>query len=339
DGIIRRGSPSIDESMVTGESLPVEKKEGDTVIGATINQTGSFVFEATRVGKDTTLARIVRLVEEAQGSKAPIQRLADTIAGFFVPVVIGLAGVTFVVWYFFGPPPSLTYALLNFIAVLIIACPCALGLATPTAVMVGTGKGAEHGILIRSAGALERLCKVETLLLDKTGTITEGKPQVTDIIALPPFSPDEVLALAAAVEHDSEHPLAQAIVRRAKEKSLAVSPVTDFVAIPGRGAAAVLDGKYLLLGNLALMRERGIDPGGAQEKAGGLLAEGKTVMFLACDSRPAGIIGLADTIKHNVRAVVAALRKAGVRVIMVTGDNRRTAEAIARQAGISEVLA
>ena len=228
DGVIRQGSPALDESMITGESLPVEKKAGDEVIGATINKTGSFQFEATRVGKDTTLARIVRLVEEAQGSKAPIQRLADVIASYFVPAVIGIAIVTFIIWYFFGPSPSLTFAFLNFIAVLIIACPCALGLATPTAIMVGTGKGAENGILIRSAEALERFYKINTVLLDKTGTLTEGKPRVTDIIAVPPYSEEEVLGLAASVEHVSEHPLGEAVVREAGEKGLTLSPATDF---------------------------------------------------------------------------------------------------------------
>jgi P-type Cu+ transporter len=339
DGVIRQGSPAIDESMVTGESLPVEKKAGDEVIGATINKTGSFQFEATRIGKDTTLARIVRLVEEAQGSKAPIQRLADIIASYFVPVVIGIAAVTFMVWYFFGPAPSLTFAFLNFIAVLIIACPCALGLATPTAIMVGTGKGAEYGILIRSASALERFHKVDTLLLDKTGTLTEGKPQVTDILAVSPFSEDDVLGLAAAVEHDSEHPLGEAVVRAARERHTKVLPASDFTAIPGHGAEAKSNGKFLLLGNLKLMRDRGVALNGLEEKADGLLKDGKTLMFLAIDGRAVGIIGLADTLKANAAAVMARIRRMGIDVAMVTGDNRRTAEAIARQAGIDRVLA
>jgi Cu+-exporting ATPase len=339
DGVIRQGSPSIDESMVTGESLPVEKKEGDLVIGATINKTGSFQFEATRVGKDTTLARIVRLVEEAQGSKAPIQRLADVIASYFVPVVISIALATFVIWYFLGPSPSLTFAFLNFIAVLIIACPCALGLATPTAIMVGTGKGAEHGILIRSAGALERFYKVETVLLDKTGTLTEGKPQVTDIVTVPPFSENEVLALAAAVEHDSEHPLAEAVVRAARERRLTVPTAMQFNAIPGHGAEAMINDKKLLLGNLKLMQDRGIALEGLAEKAETLFSSGKTVTFLALDGRAAGIIGLADVLKPNAAAVVSAIRGMGIEVAMVTGDNRRTAAAIARQAGIDRVLA
>ncbi|MGD1119945.1 MAG: heavy metal translocating P-type ATPase [Dehalococcoidales bacterium] len=339
DGVIRQGSPSLDESMVTGESLPVEKKEGDEVIGATINKTGSFQFRATRVGKDTTLARIVRLVEEAQGSKAPIQRLADIIAGYFVPAVIAIAVITFIIWYFFGPTPSLTYAFLNFIAVLIIACPCALGLATPTAIMVGTGKGAENGILIKSAGALEKLLKVNTLLLDKTGTLTEGKPEVTDIIAVPPYAGDEVLALAAAVEHDSEHPLGAAVVKKAADKGLALAPVTDFQAIPGHGAAASLNGIIILLGNANLFSERGIALDGLKEKAAALWNDGKTVIFLAVGGKAAGLIGLADTLKPNAPAVMAALQGMGIEVGMVTGDNRRAAEAIAREAGIKTVLA
>ncbi len=339
DGVVRQGSPAIDESMVTGESLPVEKKEGDEVIGATINKTGSFQFAATRVGKDTTLARIVRLVEEAQGSKAPIQRLADVIAGYFVPVVIGIAITTFIIWYFFGPSPSLTFAFLNFIAVLIIACPCALGLATPTAIMVGTGKGAEYGILIRSAAALERFYKIDTLLLDKTGTLTEGQPRLTDILAVSPFSQDEVLGLAAAVEHDSEHPLGEAVVRAAQERQLKILPAADFTAIPGLGAAAKSNGKNLLLGNLRLMQEHHVALQGLEDKAGDLFQGGKTVMFLAVDGRAAGIIGLADTLKPNAAAVVARIRRMGIEVAMVTGDNKRTAEAIARQAGIDRVLA
>lgn len=339
DGIIRQGSPAIDESMVTGESLPVEKKEGDEVIGATINKTGSFQFEATRVGKDTALARIVRLVEEAQGSKAPIQRMADVIASYFVPVVIGIASVTFIIWYFFGPSPSLTFSFLNFIAVLIIACPCALGLATPTAIMVGTGKGAENGILIRSAGALERLYKVNTILLDKTGTLTEGKPRVTDVIAMAPYTNEEVLRLAASVEHDSEHPLAEAVVKAAEEKGLSLAGITDFKAIPGHGAEAYLESRKYQLGSLKLMQDNGVVTGGLEEKAGELWNEGKTVIFLAVEGKAAGIIGLADTLKPGAPAVVAEMQRQEIDVAMVTGDNRRAAEAVAGQAGIKRVLA
>jgi len=339
DGIIRQGSPGIDESMMTGESLPVDKKEGDEVIGATINKTGSFQFEATRIGRDTTLARIVRLVEEAQGSKAPIQRLADIIAGYFVPVVIAIAVITFIIWYFAGPSPSLTFAFLNFIAVLIIACPCALGLATPTAIMVGTGKGAEQGILIRSAGALERFYKVDTLLLDKTGTLTEGKPDVTDIVTVPPHSEDEILGLAAAVEHDSEHPLGETVVREARKMNLRMAKISGFQAIPGHGAEAKMGKKKLLLGNLKLMKDRGISRNGLAEKAEDLLKNGKTVMFLAVDGQAVGIIGLADILKSGAKDVMAGVRRMGIEVAMVTGDNRQTAESIAREAGIERVLA
>ncbi|MBN1160809.1 MAG: copper-translocating P-type ATPase, partial [Dehalococcoidales bacterium] len=339
DGVVKKGNPAIDESMVTGESLPVEKKEGDEVIGATINKTGSFQFEATRVGKDTALARIVRLVEEAQGSKAPIQRLADVIASYFVPVVIGIAVVTFIIWYFLGPSPSLTFAFLNFIAVLIIACPCALGLATPTAIMVGTGKGAEYGILIRSAGALERFYKINTVLLDKTGTLTEGRPRVTDIIAGDSYSEKEVLRLAASVEHDSEHPLAEAVVKAAEEKGLSLAKITDFKAIPGHGASARLEGKKYLLGSLKLMKDNKTAVDVLEEKASVLWNEGKTVIFLGSEGKAVGIIGLADTLKSDAAAVVAEIKRQGIEVAMVTGDNKRAAEAIARQAGIERVLA
>ncbi len=339
DGIIFKGSPSLDESMVTGESLPVEKKPGDEVIGATINKTGSFQFKATRIGKDTTLARIVRLVEEAQGSKAPIQRLADVIASYFVPVVIGIALVTFVIWYFLGPSPSLTYAFLNFIAVLVIACPCALGLATPTAIMVGTGKGAEHGILIRSAEALERLYKIDTVLLDKTGTLTEGKPRVTDIIAAAPYTQEQVLRLAASVEHDSEHPLGEAVMKAAEEKKLPLLPTSKFKAIPGHGAEAQIDKKKYLLGSFKLMQDNNIKLGELEEKVTALWNDGKTVIFLGAAGKAVGLIGLADTLKPGAVEVVAAIRRQGIEIAMVTGDNRRAAEAIARQAGIERVLA
>jgi P-type Cu+ transporter len=339
DGIIRQGNPALDESMITGESLPVEKKEGDEVIGATINKTGSFRFEAGRIGKDTILAKIVRLVEEAQGSKAPIQRLADIIAGYFVPVVIGIALLTFLLWFFFGPEPRLTFAFLNFIAVLIIACPCALGLATPTAIMVGTGKGAENGILIKSAGALERFYKINTLLLDKTGTLTEGKPKVTEIFADNGFSENDLLALSAAVEHDSEHPLGEAVVKEAQTRGLMISKVTDFNAIPGHGAEALLNGKKLLLGNQKLMQDNKIVLGSLEEKAKALWNDGKTVIFLAVDGKAAGAVGLADTLKPDTKEVMAEIRRLGIETVMVTGDNKRTAEAIAREAGIEHVLA
>jgi Cu+-exporting ATPase len=339
DGVIRQGYSSLDESMVTGESIPVDKETGDAVIGATINKTGSFQFEATKVGKDTTLARIIRMVEEAQGNKAPIQRLADVIASYFVPIVIGIAIITFVIWYFTGPAPALTFALLNFVAVLIIACPCALGLATPTAVIVGTGKGAEYGVLIRSAGALERAHQINTVLLDKTGTLTRGEPVVTDIIAVASSSQEEVLRLAASAERGSEHPLGEAIVQAAAEKNLGLSSASDFNAIPGHGVEALVEGKKLVLGNLRLMEDRGLSLSELDKEAGRLWEQGKTVMFLGRDGQVMGAIALADSLKADAREAVEALHSMDFEVVMLTGDNRRTAEAIAWEAGIDRVLA
>ena len=339
DGIIRQGYSSIDESMITGESIPVEKKEGDEVIGATINKTGSFQFEATKVGKNTTLAQIIRLVEEAQGSKAPIQRLADVIASYFVPIVIGIATATFIIWYLVGPAPALTFALLNFVAVLIIACPCALGLATPTAIMVGTGKGAEHGILIRSAESLERSHKIRSVLLDKTGTLTRGEPRVTDIITTASSSREEVLRLAASAERGSEHPLGEAIVRAASEEKLELSPVSDFSAVPGHGIEALVKGKKVLLGNLKLIKDRGLHLNGLEKEAHRLWEKGKTVMFLGIDNQLMGIIAVADTLKPGAKEAVEALHKMGAEVVMLTGDNQRTAEAIAQEVGIDRVFA
>ncbi|MBA7479476.1 MAG: heavy metal translocating P-type ATPase [Dehalococcoidia bacterium] len=339
DGIVNQGYSSVDESMITGESIPVEKKVGDKVIGATINKTGSFQFKATKVGKDTMLAQIIRLVEEAQGSKAPIQRLADIIASYFVPIVIGIALVTFITWYFVGPAPAFTFALLNFIAVLIIACPCALGLATPTAIMVGTGKGAENGILIRSAEALERAHRINTVLLDKTGTLTQGKPLVTEIIAAESFSEEDVLRLAASAERRSEHPLAEAIVRAASDRKLKLQSVTDFRAIPGKGVEVSTGGKKLILGNLVLMKDKKLALNGLEKEAGRLWEEGKTVMFLGMDGKVIGVVALADTLKPGAREAVGALHRMGIEVAMLTGDNRRTAEAIAREADIDRVIA
>jgi len=339
DGVVRQGYSSIDESMITGESIPVDKKAGDEVIGATINKTGSLQVEASKVGKDTALAHIIRMVGEAQGSKAHIQRLADVVASYFVPAVIGIAIITFIVWYFTGPHPALTFALLNFVAVLIIACPCALGLATPTAIMVGTGRGAEYGVLIRNAEALERAHRINTVLLDKTGTLTRGEPLVTDIIAGPSSSREEVLRLAASAEHNSEHPLGEAVVKAALDWKLGLSPASDFTAIPGHGVEALVEDKKLLLGNLRLMKERGFSLNGLEEEANRLLEEGKTAMFLGLDSKVAGIIALADTLKPNAKEALQALRKMGIETAMLTGDNRRTAEAIAREGGIDRVLA
>ena len=339
DGIIREGYSSIDESLITGESIPVEKKAGDEVIGASINQTGSFLFETTKVGADTTLAQIIRLVEEAQGSKAPIQRLADIIASYFVPAVIGVATVTFFIWYLAGPEPALTLAFLNFIAVLIIACPCALGLATPTAIMVGTGKGAEHGVLIRSGESLEKANRINTVLMDKTGTLTRGEPRVTDIVVNAASTEESVLRLAASVEHGSEHPLAAAIVREASERNLELLPAADFNALPGLGVTGVVAGEKLLLGNLRLIKGQGLNMNGLEKEADRLRAEGKTVMFLGINGNVSGIIALSDTLKPGSKSVVATLHRMGIRVAMITGDNQRTAEAIAREAGIERVLA
>ena len=299
-----------------------------------------FRFEATKIGKDTTLARIVRLVEEAQGSKAPVQRLADIIASYFVPIVIGIAIVTFLVWFFAGPSPTLTYAFLNFVAVLVIACPCALGLATPTAIIVGTGKGAEHGILIRSADTLERAHKINAVLLDKTGTLTQGKPAVTDIIAAAGYSKDEILRLAASAEKNSEHSLAEAIVKGScRKKPGAYLRPSEFNAMPGLGIEAMVEGKKLLLGNLKLIQERKLILDGLEVQANELWFEGKTVMFIGIDGQAAGLIALADTIKPDAVNVVRQLHKMGIEVAMVTGDNQRTAEAIAKQAGIDRVFA
>ena len=339
DGIVHQGYSSVDESMITGESIPVEKKADDRVTGATINKTGSLEIEATNVGKDTTLAHIIRMVEEAQGSKAPIQRLADVIASYFVPAVIGIAIVTFIIWYFVGPAPALTFAFLNFVAVLVIACPCALGLATPTAIMVGTGKGAEYGILIRNGEALEKAHQINTVLLDKTGTLTRGEPVVTDVVAASFSSQEEVLRLAASAEHNSEHPLGEAVVRAALEKKLELAPSSDFNAIPGQGVETSVEGKKLFLGNFKLIEEQGLSLNELKKEAAELLDEGKTVMFLGRDSQVAGIIALADTLKPGAKEALQALRKMGIETAMLTGDNRRTAEAIALEVGINHVLA
>jgi Cu+-exporting ATPase len=338
DGVIRRGYSSVDESMITGESIPVEKNVDDEVIGATINKMGSFQFTATKVGKDTVLAQVIRLVEEAQGSKAPIQRLADLIASYFVPIVISIAAATFLVWFFVGPAPTLTLAILNFVTVLIIACPCALGLATPTAIMVGTGKGAEFGVLIRSAEALERAHKVETVLLDKTGTMTKGEPEVTEVIAVPSFSEEKVLKLAASAERSSEHPVGEAIVKAASQKNLKLLSTTDFRAVPGHGVEAVVAGTKLVLGNLKMVQDRGLSLNGLEQEADRLWEEGKTVMFLGMDSKVVGLIAVADTLKPDARESLTALRNMGIESVMITGDNRRTAEAIARSVGVDRVL-
>jgi Cu+-exporting ATPase len=339
DGVVVEGASTVDESMLTGESVPVEKRPGSPVAAGTVNRTGTFLFRATRVGADTTLARIVRLVEEAQGSRAPIQRLADRVAAVFVPIVLAIAALTFAGWLLLGPEPRLLMALTTAVAVLVIACPCAMGLATPTAIMVGTGRGAEHGVLIRSAAALETLHRVDTVVLDKTGTLTLGRPEVTDVIATDGADADDVLGLAAAAEQASEHPLGEAVVRRAKERGLALAPVVEFTAVPGRGIDALAPGGRILLGNRLLMDERGIEVNGWAERAGTLAADGKTVIYVAFAGRLLGLVAVADPLKPEAPAVVSRLRRLGIEVIMLTGDQRATAEAVARRAGIETVLA
>ena len=339
DGVILEGRSSLDESMITGESLPVDKGPGDEVVGATLNKWGSFRFRAVRVGEDTALARIVRLVEEAQGSKAPIQRLADVIAARFVPAVIGIAVLTFAAWALFGPAPRAVFALLNFVAVLIIACPCAMGLATPTAIMVATGRGAERGILVRSGESLETVHRVDTFVFDKTGTLTNGRPETTDILPGPGFERAELLALAASVENGSEHPLGQAVVRKARAEGVPIGSARDFRALEGMGVEGVVAGRRVLAGSLRLIEAEGVDASTIAAESGRLAGEGKTVAFVAVDGRPAGLLALADTLKAGAREAVEALRRSGRRVIMLTGDNARTARALAAAAGIDDVRA
>ncbi len=341
DGIVKEGYSSVDEAMISGESIPVEKKTGDEVIGATINKTGSFKFEATKVGRDTMLSQIINMVQEAQGSKPPIARLADRIASIFVPVVMGISALTFIVWYLFGPAPAFTYALLNFIAVLIIACPCALGLATPTSIMVGTGKGAENGILIRSGEALETAHKISAIVFDKTGTLTKGEPVVTDIITRDEGqgTRDEILQLAASAEKGSEHPLGEAIVNKAKEQGIELKEPLDFQAVPGYGIKATIDEKSVYLGNAKFMDDEKIDIKELAKEAERLSNEGKTSMYVAADGTAMGIVAVADTLKENSLEAIKSLHKLGVEVGMITGDNRRTAEAIAKQVGIDRVFA
>lgn len=341
DGVVTEGASAVNEAMLTGESMPVEKLAGAEVIGATINGTGSFRFRATKVGRDTVLQQIVRMVEQAQGQRAPIARLADTISGYFTPIVICIAILAFVVWFIAAPAESrLSYALVSFVSVLIIACPCALGLATPTAVMVATGRGAEHGILVKGGEALETAHRLTTIVLDKTGTITRGQPAVTDVLTAANFDEDELLRLAAAAERGSEHPLGEAIVRRAAERGFARASVAEFNALAGHGVAAEVEGRRVLIGNLRLMTQRGVTAlNDLQERAEGLTAAGKTVVYIAVDGAAAGIIAVADETKAESREAVGALERLGLEVVMLTGDNRQTAEAVAREVGIKRVLA
>ena len=337
DGVIVSGTSAVDEAMITGESMPVEKKVGDKVIGASINKNGSFQFEATKVGKDTTLSQIIKLVEDAQGSKAPIAQLADKVSGVFVPIVIVLAILAGVAWFFLGQE-SWIFALTITISVLVIACPCALGLATPTAIMVGTGKGAENGVLIKSGDALETTHKIKTIVFDKTGTITEGKPVVTDIVVAGNLTEDTLLTLAAAAEKGSEHPLGEAIVQAAEEKNFNLSTLDSFEAIPGHGIEVSIEGQILILGNKKLMNQRNIALGGFEETSNKLAQEGKTPMYIGNGSELLGIIAVADTIKPSSIKAIDKLHRMGIEVAMITGDNRRTAEAIAKQVGIDRVL-
>ncbi|HGV4089726.1 heavy metal translocating P-type ATPase [Enterococcus faecium] len=337
DGIVIEGSSAIDESMITGESLPIEKHIGDSVIGASINKNGTFRFKATKVGKDTTLSQIIKLVEDAQGSKAPIAKMADKVSGVFVPIVIGLAILAGLAWFFLGQE-SWIFALTITISVLVIACPCALGLATPTAIMVGTGKGAENGVLIKGGDALESAHKIQTIVFDKTGTITEGKPVVTDILAYNGYDDEAVLTIAASGEMGSEHPLGEAIVEGAKEKGYTLKEYTNFKAIPGHGIEVTIDRKTALLGNQKLMSEQNIELFDAVVASDRLASEGKTPMFIASDGKLIGVVAVADTIKENSVAAIEKLHQMGIQVAMITGDNKRTAEAIAKQVGIDRVF-
>jgi Cu+-exporting ATPase len=339
DGTVAEGHSSIDESMISGEPMPVEKTAGDDVIGATINGTGSLIIEARRVGADTTLAQIVEMVANAQRSRAPIQKYADKVAGWFVPVVIGVAIFAFIGWAIWGPPPALSYALIAAVAVLIIACPCALGLATPMSIMTATGRGAQAGVLIKNAEALERFEKVDTLMVDKTGTLTEGKPQLVAVLPQKGHDEGEVLRLAATLERGSEHPLAEAIVRGAQERGITLAEASDFEAITGKGVVGIVDGKKIMLGNLKLVTDHGVDAADLIPVADARRDEGETVMFVVVDGAIAGLVSVADPVKETTPAAIKALHELGFRIIMATGDNERTAKAVAAKLGIDEIRA
>jgi Cu+-exporting ATPase len=339
DGMVVAGSTSVDESMVTGEPVPVEKVAGDRVIGATVNGTGSIVVEADKVGSDTLLAQIVRMVSEAQRSRAPIQRLADLVASWFVPAVVVVAVLTFAAWAVWGPDPAMTHALINAVAVLIIACPCALGLATPVSIMVATGKGAECGVLFRDAEAIEVMRDVDTLVVDKTGTLTEGRPRLASVTPVGRGDGDTFLQLAASLERGSEHPLAEAVVGGAAERGLEPDDADSFESITGRGVVGTVAGRVVAVGNLALMADRAELPESAVSRAEELRAEGQTVMFVAVDGLVAGLLGVADPVKESTPEAIRSLREEGIEVVMLTGDSRTTAEAVARRLGIDRVLA
>jgi P-type Cu+ transporter len=336
DGTVEEGSSAVNESMITGESMPVEKTPGIKVVGGTVNQTGSFIMRAEKLGSETLLAQIVRMVAEAQRSRAPIQSLADKVSGYFVPAVLLVAVLTFIVWSVWGPEPRFAYALVNAVAVLIIACPCALGLATPMAVMVGTGRGAHAGVLVRNAEALELMEKVDTLVLDKTGTLTEGKPRLTQVIANDSVPENDLLRLVASLERSSEHPLAAAIVKTAEERGLILSAASDFESITGKGVTGHIDGRSVAVGNASLFAAKKLSTESLSRLAEDLRRRGQTVMLAAVDGKAAGLIAVADPIKPSAREAVASLKRSGLRLVMLTGDNRATAEAIAKELGIAE---
>jgi len=339
DGEVLEGKSAVDESMVTGESMPASKQPGDKLIGGTVNDTGSLVMRADKVGADTMLARIVTMVAEAQRSRAPIQRMADTVSGYFVPAVLGVAGIAFAAWAVWGPAPALSYGLIAAVSVLIIACPCALGLATPMSIGVGIGKGAGAGVLIKSAEALERMERVDTLVVDKTGTLTEGKPKVTAIVSAAGLSESEILPLAASLERASEHPLAAAIVTAARDRNAPIQEPTEFASVTGKGVTGKIGGRLVVLGNASLMADLGIALGDLQRKADALRGDGATALFLAVDGKPGGVIAIADPIKATTQAALDSLRSYGIRIVMLTGDNKTTAKAVARKLGIKEVEA
>ncbi|MDQ3256680.1 MAG: copper-translocating P-type ATPase, partial [Acidobacteriota bacterium] len=339
DGIILEGESAIDESVVTGESVPVDKMAGDSVVGASVNKTGAFTFRATKVGRETALARIVEMVQQAQNSKPPIGRLVDKVSSYFVPSVMIVAILTFLAWFNFGPQPALNYSIVTMVAVLVIACPCALGLATPISLMVGVGKAAENGVLIRNGEALETASRLTTIVLDKTGTITKGKPELTDVLPIGNFTEDDLLRLAAIADKRSEHPLAEAIVAGARTRGIEVGEPKGFNAVPGHGVEATVDGKRVFVGNRKLMTRENVSLAEFEQVATRLADAGKTPMFVSLDGQPAGIIGVADTIKADSVNAIRALQQMGLEVVMMTGDNERTAKAIARQAGINRVLA
>jgi P-type Cu+ transporter len=339
DGVVLEGNSSVDEAMITGEPLPVEKSPQDKVTGATVNTTGSFVMRAERVGSDTLLAQIVQMVAEAQRSRAPIQALADTVSGWFVPAVVGVAVLAFIVWSIIGPPPAMGFGLVNAVAVLIIACPCALGLATPMSIMVGTGRGARAGVLVKNAEALELMESVDTLVVDKTGTLTEGKPRLAGVVAVGPIHEDELLRLAASLERASEHPLATAIVRGAAERGLSLSDVENFSSETGKGVVGVVDDKRAAVGNLALFASLGIEPGELAERAEELRKNGQGVMLIAVDGVASGLLAVADPIKDSAASALTALRGDGIRTVMLTGDSRTTAQAVGRALNLDDIAA